>query len=114
MERVVAYWSQQLIKVERNYPTIEWEALAISAVVREFYPYRFHFKVVTDHNLLTTFKELKDFGGRLSRWRLCLQQLDSEMQYRSGATNSDTDTLFRRPGNIEAVVAALQGTWSFS
>lgn len=56
MERVITYCTRQVTKAEHNYSTIEQEALAIFAAVKDFYPYGFHFKVVTDHNPLTTFK----------------------------------------------------------
>jgi len=56
-ETVISYWSHQLTKAERNYSTIEWEALAV-VDVKEFYPYLygFYFELVTDHNS-------KDVGG---------------------------------------------------
>ena len=51
-ERVISYWSRQLSKPERNYSTIEREALAAVAAIKEFYPnlYGFSFTLVTDHN----------------------------------------------------------------
>ena len=98
-EHVIAYWSRQLQKAERNYSTIEKEALAVVSAVKEFYPYLygFHFKLVTDHNPLTALKGVKDYGGRLTRWILFLMQFDYEMQYKPGRTHSNADTLSRLP-----------------
>lgn len=75
---VISYCSHQLTKSERNYSTIEREALAVVGTVKEFYPYLygFQFTLITDHNPLTSLKDLKDTGGRLARWILYLQQFD--------------------------------------
>ena len=64
-ERVIAYWSRQLRKAEHNYYTIEHEALAVVDAVKEFYLYLygFPFKLITDHNLLTSLKGIKNTGG---------------------------------------------------
>ena len=50
-EKVIAYWSHQLSKAERNYSTIEREALAVVAAVKEFFPYLYgkSFNLLTDH-----------------------------------------------------------------
>ena len=98
-EKVIAYWSRQLQKPERNYSTIEQEALAVVSAVKEFYPYLygFQFKLLTDHNPLTSLKGLKDTGGRLAHWLLYLQQFKFTFEYKSGASNSNADTLSRIP-----------------
>ena len=98
-ERVIAYWSRQLNKAEKNYSTIEREALAVVGAIKEFYPYLygFHFTLLTDHNPLTSLKGIKDVGGRLARWMLFLQQFDFNIQYKKGSANSNADTLSRRP-----------------
>ena len=59
-ETVIAYWSRQLTKAERNYSTIEREALAVVGAVKEFYPYLygFSFRLLTDHNPLRTSRML--------------------------------------------------------
>ena len=66
-EYVVAYYSCQLSKAEKNYSTTEREALVVVTAVKELYPYLYGhtFKLVTYHNLLTTITKLKDVGGRL-------------------------------------------------
>ena len=80
---VISYWSRQLSKAERNYSTIEREALAVVCAVKEFYPYLygFQFTLVTDHNPLTSLKDLKDTPAR---WMLYLQQFNFTFQHRSG------------------------------
>ena len=98
-ERVLAYWSRQLQKAERNYSTIEREALAIVVAVKEFYPYLygFPFTVITDHNPLTSLKGLKDTGGRLTRWIMFLQQFNFDVKYKQGSTHANVDALSRQP-----------------
>ena len=98
-DRVLAYWSRQLSKAERNYSTIEREALAAVGAIKEFYPYLygFPFKLITDHNPLTSLKDIKDTGGRLARWLLFLQQFNFTVEYKKGTQHSNADTLSRRP-----------------
>ena len=98
-DRVIAYWSRQLSKAERNYSTIEREALAAVGAIKEFYPYLygFSFKLITDHNPLTSLKDIKDTGGRLARWLLFLQQFNFTVEYKKGTRHSNADTLSRRP-----------------
>ena len=98
-EHVISYWSRQLTKPERNYSTIEREALAAVAAIKEFSPYLygFPFTLITDHNPLTALKGVKDVGGRLARWMLFLQQFDFKMEYKPGRMHGDADALSRRP-----------------
>ena len=98
-ERVIAYWSRQLRKAERNYSTIEREALAVVGAVKEFYPYLygFPFELVTDHNPLTSLKSLKDTGGRIARWLLFLQQFSYAFRYKPGKSLGNADALSRIP-----------------
>ena len=106
-ERVIAYWSRQLSKAEQNYSTIERETLAAVGAIKEFYPYLygFPFKLITNHNPLTSLKGIKDTGGRLARWLLFLQQFNFIVQYKKGSRHSNVDTLSRwPPDNPEVTV----------
>ena len=98
-ERVVSYWSRQLTKPERNYSTIEREALAVVGASKEFYPYLygFSFRLVTDHNPLTSLRDIKDVGGRLTRWILYLQQFNFTWEHRAGKHHSNADAMSRLP-----------------
>lgn len=110
-ERVVAYWSRQLQKSERNYSTIEREALAIVSAIKEFYPYLygFSFTIITDHNPLTSLKGLKDTGGRIARWIMFLQQFNFDIKYKKGSTHTNADALSRQPSPpVSAVIDQSQ------
>ena len=106
-EQVIAYWSRQLSKAERNYSTVEREALAAVAAIKEFYPYLygFPFKLIVDHNPLTALKELKDVGGRLARWAIFLQQFDFTVEYKPGKDHRNADALSRRHGESDDQVS---------
>jgi len=108
-ETVICYWSRQLTKAERNYSTIEREALAVVGAVKEFYPYLygFQFTLVTDHNPLTSLKDLKDTGGRLARWMLYLQQFHFTFQHRPGKAHGNADAMSRVPNPVFPVLHQL-------
>ena len=108
-EIVIAYWSRQLTKAERNYSTIEREALAVVGAVKEFYPYLygFPFRLLTDHNPLTSLKDLKDVGGRLTRWMLYLQQFHFSFEHWAGKYHANADAMSRVPA-VTPVLAILQ------
>ena len=108
-EQVIAYWSRQMNKAERRYSTIEREALAVVAAVKEFYHYLYGrpFTLLTDHNPLTSLQGLKDTGGRLTRWLLYLQQFDIKVLYRPGRCNGNADTMSRRPDDSADQVAVV-------
>ena len=111
-ERVICYWSRQLTKAERGYSTTEKEALAAVSAVKEFYPYLygFPFKLITDHNPLTSLKGVKDVGGRLTRWMLFLQQFNFQFEYKPGNTHNNADTLSRIPPAVPAVTVIHEWT----
>ena len=57
---VICFLSWQLTKVEKNYSTVEREALVAVSAIKEFYLYVYGFSLtlVTDHNPLTSLKGL--------------------------------------------------------
>ena len=67
------------------------EALAVVGAVKEFYPYLydFSFKLITDHNPLTSLRGIKDTGGRLTRSLLFLQQFNFTVEYKKGTSHSN-------------------------
>ena len=106
---IICYWSCQLTKSERNYLTIEKEALAAVSAVKEFYPYLygFRFSLLTNHNPLASLKGMKDVGGRLMRWILFLQQFNFEFKYRPGSMLQNADTMSRITATISKCSSSL-------
>ena len=52
---------------------------------------------MTDHNPLTSLRDIKDVGGRLTRWTLYLQQFNFIWEHRPGKHHCNADALFRLP-----------------
>ncbi len=96
-ERPIAYASRRLEKSERNYSTIEQEALAIVWAVKYFRPYLYgrNFSIATDHAPLRWLMTTKSPSGRMSRWQLQLQEYDIDIYYKPGKTNTNADALSR-------------------
>ena len=67
-----------------------FEVLAVVGASKEFYPYLygFSFRLVTDHNPLTSLRNIKDVGGRLTRWILYLQQFNFTWEHRAGSNHA--------------------------
>lgn len=86
-----------------NYPK---QSATIPQQSVEFYPYLYghKFQLVTDNNLLTSIRNLKDVGGRLSRWIMFLQQFDFEFVFKAGSTLTQADALSRIPENTAEVL----------
>ena len=112
-EQVIAYWSRQLDKAQRNYSTIEREALAAVAAIKEFLPYLygFQFTVITDHNPLTSLKGLRDVGGRLAQWSLFCSNSTSQSSIAQGLVIM-ADALSSRPPLQTQVMTSIESTLS--
>jgi len=96
-DHVIAYASRALKTHEKNYSTIEKEALAIVFAIKHFRHYVFgqKIKLYTDHKPLIWLMTHKDTSGRLIRWALQLQEYDIEFNYREGKANANADSLSR-------------------
>lgn len=98
-EHPVEYASRLLTSAERNYSTIEREALALVVACDKFRGYieGAVTTVMTDHQPLRWLMSLKSPTGRLARWSLRLQQYNLNIQYIPGKTNVVADILSRPP-----------------
>lgn len=100
-EHPIEYASRLLTAAERNYSTIEREALAVVWATSKFRGYIDTAKVtvVSDHQPLKWLMTLKSPTGRLARWALQLQPYNLDISYTPGRTNLVADTLSRPPCN---------------
>ena len=102
----IAYASRSLKSHEKNYSTIEREALALVFATKYFRHYIWSKEIIllTDHKPLQWLMSHKDTSSRLIRWALNLQDLNIRIQYRSGKSNANADFLSRIEEPIVATV----------
>lgn len=102
-EHLIEYASRLLIPAERNYSTIEREALAVVWAINKFRGYIEGAEVIiaSDHQPLKWLITLKTPTGRLARWALQLQSFNLKITYTPGKTNVIADALSRPPCNHE-------------
>lgn len=98
-EKVIAYFSRALKRVERNYCTTRRELLAVVDGIHHFqhYLYGRKFTVRTDHGALQWLMSFKDLEGQMARWLEILGTYDYEVVYRPGAKHGNADALSRQP-----------------
>ena len=103
-ERPIGYVSRSLSPAERNYSTINKEALAVVVRVKKFHQFLYGKKFTrrTDHKpLVGLFGEKKGVSSqaspRVQRWALTLAAYEYEIQYKAGITNGNADALSRLP-----------------
>lgn len=96
-ERPIEYASRLLTPAERNYSTVEKEALAVVWSVTRFRSYLDSAEVTvsSDCQALQWLFALKTPTGRLARWALQLQGANLKMTYTPGRKNVVADTLSR-------------------
>ena len=99
LEHPVSFYSKKLNKHQRNYSTVEKEALALLLAVRHYDVYLssspFPICVFTDHNPLVFVNRMKNDNQRLLRWSLTLQGYNLVICHVKGKDNVFADALSR-------------------
>lgn len=100
----IAFASKTLTVAQRNYSTIDREALAIYFGVNKFQQYLMgrNFTLLTDHKPLATIFGNKrgiptTAASRLQRWATYLSSFDFTIKYIDGKSNVNADFLSRLP-----------------
>jgi hypothetical protein len=95
-----AYWSKKFIDAEIRYKTHDKELLAIVLAFKHWRHYvegsAHTVEVLTDHNNLKGFMEMKQLNGTQARWAMGLAAYDFVIKYRPGKSNP-ADAPSRRP-----------------
>lgn len=99
VEHPVCYFSKKFSKSQRNYSTIEKEALALVMALKHFEVYVggscIPLVVYTDHNPLIFLSRMCNQNQHLMRWSLYLQEFNLNIQYKKGSENLLADALSR-------------------
>jgi hypothetical protein len=99
---VIAYASRSLSKHEKNYSTLEKEALAIVWSVEKYHAYLFgrKFVILSDHQPLKWLYSVNEPKGRISIWVMKLSQYGFDIMHVKGKMNVVADTLSRDIGCV--------------
>ena len=115
-ERPVGYVSRSLNDAERNYSTLEKEALAIIFGVKKFHQFLYghSFTIKTDHKPLEGLLNGKkgiptQAAPRIQRWALTLAGYEHKISYKAGQTNGNADALSRLPLPVMPNAVPLPG-----
>uniref|UniRef100_A0AAY4E6M7 ribonuclease H n=1 Tax=Denticeps clupeoides TaxID=299321 RepID=A0AAY4E6M7_9TELE len=99
VEHPVCYFSKKFSKCQRNYSTIEKEALALVLSLKHFEVYVggscVPLVVFTDHNPLVFLSRMCNLNQRLMRWSLFLQEYNLDIHHKKGVENVVADALSR-------------------
>lgn len=103
-ERPTGYVFRTLQEAERNYSTLEKEALAIIFGIKKFHQFLYYhlFTIKTDHKslegLLSEKKGIPSLAApRTQRWALTLSAYEYKISYKAGKANGNADGLRRLP-----------------
>ena len=99
IEHPICYFSRKFNQYQKNYSTIEKEALALVSALQHFDVYlnttKYPIVVHTDHNPLVFINKMKNHYQRLLRWGLLLQEYDMDIHHIKGKENVLADVLSR-------------------
>jgi hypothetical protein len=104
--RPVAFWLRKLILAEIRYETHDQELLAIVAAFKQWRHYlegSTHIvEVLTDHNNLVAFQNIKSLNGRQAQWAIALSGYDFTIAHQPGKKNP-ANALSRRPDYVPSM-----------
>jgi hypothetical protein len=102
----VAYWLWKLFSAEESYETHDLELLVIVEAFKQWHHYlersTHSVKVLTDHNNLCGFMNIKMLNEQQTQWAVRLAAFDFVIKHRLSKTNL-TDALSRRSDYVEAI-----------
>ncbi len=102
----VIYWLQKLFSAEESYETHDLELLVIVEAFKQWHHYlersTHSVKVLTDHNNLCEFMNIKMLNEWQAQWAVRLAVFDFVIKHRSDKTNL-TDASLRRSDYVEAI-----------
>jgi hypothetical protein len=108
MDHPIKFASIKLSDLEKNYNTMEREALDMVYALQKFICYLLgkHFKFFTDHSALKYLVKNPMLGVRICRWLLLFQEFDFEVVVKPGKMNVGPDHLSQvtngeEPKNLE-------------
>jgi RNase H-like domain found in reverse transcriptase len=101
--RVTAYASRMFNKAETNYCITRRLTLAAVFGIKHFLQYLpgCHFFLWTDHSTLSYIQTTAEPMGQQARWVDFSEQFHGDLVHRKGPSNSNADTLSRRPCGLE-------------
>ena len=83
-EKVIAYHSRTLSKIERNYCVTRKELLAVAVAVKTYHHYLcgWRFLIGTDHWALKWLLKFKNPEGQLAKWLELIATYDFAIEHR--------------------------------
>ncbi|MEZ4720247.1 MAG: RNase H-like domain-containing protein [Flavobacteriales bacterium] len=101
-ERVIAYSSRLLNRLERNYCVTRKELLAFIFYLKKFRQYLLgrRFLARTDHAALQWLRKTPEPIGQQARWLEIMEEFDFSIQHRSGNKHINADSMSRIPQQI--------------